>query len=316
MLSQRSELRMFPVMQSLARSGRRFGARGRRSNWFAFKIMCATSLVDLAPTALGPDRIMGMDRWYPIFALGVGFAAASSACSSLSDRLRPAHDAHAVAGMVRAAADADNQIEVIAQTGVWPGDARVMQHVEPVRIRVGNYGDRPVHVRYEHFRLVSPEGRSYPVVPPVRVQSEASASARRIIAPRFVSAKYRVAPHYGAATYPAITKQDGEVPSSPATTRGRTTQRRLEGLPTAEMISWAIPEGVLEVFGYVEGYLFFERVRDEDKRVELRAFLTAPRAPAAKAPLDIAGVSAKAAWSDKTRSGEIVADVSIPFVVE
>jgi hypothetical protein len=241
-------------------------------------------------------------------------APAVPACSSLGQRLQPAPDAHAVAGMDRAAVDADHQIEVIAQTSAWPGDARIMRHIEPIRVRIGNYGTGPVHLRYDHFRLVTPDGRSFALLPPLPTRSGVPASARRIITPRFKYAKYRVAPYYGAV-YTAIAVHDGDFLRRDAVARDRVRFRQLGSLPTPEMVDWAIPEGVLEVSGFVDGYLFFERVPKTEQRVELQIVLRGLHASAPKPSAGVMSDFAKATPEYETTAIDTIARVSIPFVV-
>jgi hypothetical protein len=44
-----------------------------------------------------------------------------------------------------------------------------------------------------------------------------------------------------------------------------------ERLPTPEMVGAALPEGVLNPGGYISGWLYFEKVDDDESRVQLRA---------------------------------------------
>ena len=250
---------------------------------------------------------------YCLLASCIVLVGANAACSA-NQRLRPGRDAHPVAGMDGAAVDAENQIELIAQAGAWPGDPRIADHVEAIRVRIGNYGSRPVHVRYEHFRLASPNGDSYAVLPPLPTRGNAPTSARRIVSPRFRHVSYDVAPYYGAA-YAGISIHEGPFLRA-AEPDARVRFRRLGNLPSSEMVDWALPEGVLRVSGFVEGFMFFERVPKGVNELELQAVLVTPRAPESKLATSVSWVAAKSEGSGKVAAAEIVARIAIPFIVE
>ena len=236
--------------------------------------------------------------------LAVSAVVLAAGCSSsLDQRLRPADGAHRLKGWEWSAVDGDNQIEVIAQTGVWPGDARLLDLVEPIRVRIGNYGDRPVHLHYDRIRLLAADGRSYA---PLSTDAARSGSTST---PRFKHRKFAVAPYYGEA-YGSVPVYTGSFLGS-TRARGRLTPS--SDFPTVEMVDWSIPEGVIDVSGHVDGYLFFA-VPAELERAHFQAVLVAPRGATGKRPSN--WVASPAKYPHKAQAEEPVARVSIPFVAE
>ncbi len=238
-------------------------------------------------------------------------ALAVAGCATLDQRLRPADEAHPLAGVNWAAVAADNQIEVVAQTGVWPGDPRVLARFEPIRVRIGNYGTRPVHVRYDGLRLVTAGGRSYPPLPPLPIHGALPASRPGSVTPRFTYRLFEAAPQYGRV-YSGLATHDGPFLQS---TGGAEAGSEPTDPMTPEMVEWALPEGALEVSGHVEGYLFFE-IPATATRFQLQAVLVAPRATPFKPPFEVTPVSTKTDRPYKMQLVETVARISIPFVAE
>jgi hypothetical protein len=233
------------------------------------------------------------------FACGVG------------PRLLPAEDAFKVPGLDHAAAAADNYIEVIAQTSRWPGNVRVTRAVQPVRVHIVNNSGRPVQLRYEHFRLVSDDGEEFPAIPALSIQDVTRADGYAApIEPRFKRSSFSVAP-YHAYAYTNVTVYQGPFARNAAhyeTYGGLMASARL---PTPLMQSWALPEGVLDSGGRVDGYLFFQRVPSDKTQVRLEGVLhAAPTADSGGVPPESSALL-PGQLDERTR----VASVSIPFSV-
>jgi hypothetical protein len=240
------------------------------------------------------------------------FILVTSACSS-GGSLEPAYDARAVAGLRGAAVAAENEIEVIAQTRVWPGDVRIFDVLEPVRVRIANSSKTAVQVRYEHFRLVAPDGEVFGALAPLSARGEPASKLRRtVITPRFEFTSYRVAPYYDH-TFCGIRVYDGPFAfhrASYAASLGILAKVLL----SPEMLEWALPEGVLRSGGYVDAYLYFPRVPRDIERVRFEAILTAsdPRASRSRARSASASAETPVSQSDPHE----IASISIPFAVD
>jgi hypothetical protein len=277
------------------------------------------------------ESVMGTERR---IILGAGTAVLLIAgCAGAGQNLKPAQAANEVAGMDSAAKATDNRVEVIAQTKEWPGSARITEEVEAVRVRITNNSTEPVQIRYGNIRLVANDGDTYSAIPPLEVQGDVTARQTRVVeTPLFVHSRYMVAPYY-LNTYPGLVLYDGPFAYDAGYYGLYDQYWTTANLPTAEMIGWALPEGVLSPGGFVDGYVYFERVPSEKEQVRLEAVLTAQPAQAQQAAqaqdttpqgrgateqTQAAAARAQGANDRATAgtSGEQFASVSIPFVVE
>lgn len=177
--------------------------------------------------------------------------------------LRPAAGAYEVRDREDAAARVLDGVRVMVQAGEWPGDAKIISEVAPLRVRLENDAARPVQVRYNAFTLSGPDGSTYHVIPP-RYLTEEEDFGVIAMQPGFIAAQFLVAPYYGYA-FDGITPYSGEFPydSDYYETYYSYWEQTLL-LPTREMVAVAIPEGVLEPNGRLDGYLFFERLQEPD----------------------------------------------------
>lgn len=230
------------------------------------------------------------------------------ACASGGQNLEPASAARTVTGLDRAAVATDHAVQVIAQTAKWPGDARITRDVEPVRVRITNNSGEPVSIRYEEFKLTANDGETYTPIPSVAVSGEV-----QVKSPLFTYTRYAVAPYYVAA-YPGVSSYTGPFAYHRAYYDTYAGYWGEANLPTVEMLAWALPEGVLEDGGYVDGYLYFPRIPSSKDQVRFQAKLTpaASESPEATAPSSETATAGKVTAPQRT----VLASVSIPFTVE
>jgi hypothetical protein len=155
-------------------------------------------------------------------------------------------------------------VEVVVSANAWSGVPRSLDGwVTPLLITLTNDGAREVELRYDHFALVSPGGATYEALPPFRVSGVSHTPVEAHAAPH----GFGVAPYLGP-WYPRWTRWDGPFPYHRAyywdtwsTWNTWTTMARV-GLPTADMIQKALPEGVLAPGGRITGFVYFEEPRD------------------------------------------------------
>jgi hypothetical protein len=201
-------------------------------------------------------------------------ACGALGCSSAGQNLIPAASATKAAGLRNAAIASDRDVVVVVQSDAWPGQSRVLKHVTPLRVRVTNDNAQAIRVRYEDLRLIAADGTRYVALPPNTPQGTgdsryggtretnnrgdeaASPQARR---QNFTYSDFRIAPHLAEA-YPGIELFHGAFDYDPQYYDKYAHAWHAAALPTAEMKSWALPEGVLESGGYVEGFVYFQRV--------------------------------------------------------
>lgn len=163
---------------------------------------------------------------------------------------------------------------------------------EPVVIE--NHSGREVRVAYDDFTLVGGDGFSYHPVAPLPGMEPTSAREAPVIVlvdsrppaqpvhparpitpaprpppppPRHPPVRFYVAPHYRYWwPHPFVWVRPFPIP--------RTAPAWSTALPTDDMIAEALPEGVLQDGGRVEGFLYFRGVTARESRVTLRFELT------------------------------------------
>lgn len=189
--------------------------------------------------------------------------------------LEPAPSARQVAGVEDAAAARQSGVNMLVQAGIWPGGPGVAEEVTPLRVKIENDSAQPLRINYKEFTLVGPDGKVYRALPPFRIDGEVATSPTGgpIAAPAFGYGGFAVARPYGPI-YPGIGISPSPFLVDPFYYDRYYGYWRQTELPTQEMLSLAIPEGVLQPGGEVSGYLYFEKVPEEERlRLKYRANL-------------------------------------------
>ena len=132
--------------------------------------------------------------------------------------------------------------------------AFAVDDVTAVRLVVENHGDEPVRLRYRELSLVEPDGRQRLALPPVVVDAVPPAG----VSTAFQHTRFLVAPGY-ERVHTSLAAWTGPFAHDPyyAPTY---YARWAPPLPTTELVSRALPEGVLEPGGRVDGLVYFEGV--------------------------------------------------------
>ena len=224
-------------------------------------------------------------------------AVGATGCAPRAD-LQPAPAANEVAGQEEAARSVVDDVRVVAQTASWPGDAPVKNEVTPVQVTIENGSGNPVRLRYNEFALVGPDGQRYSALPPFEVGGSVEEPVvvdgyDPIASPAFAYDGYSVAPYYGSV-YTGLTPYAGTFGYDPYYYDAYDTYWAdvdIE-LPTDEMLNRALPEGVLESGGSVEGFVYFEKVTEDVPRVTFRADLV------------------------NANTGDVFGEIRVPFTVE
>lgn len=169
--------------------------------------------------------------------------------------------------------------------------------VTPVRVVIENQGDDPLRIRLRELRLIERDGEENVALPPLQLDAEVPEG----VLPAFGASRFSLAPRYapfyagggartglprpGVATgpFPSWTGPfDADPYYSPTY-----YPRWADPLPTAEMVSRALPEGVLSPGGSVDGLLFFEGISPLEDRVLFVADLVNARTGAVMGTLRI-----------------------------
>ncbi|MHB1169261.1 MAG: hypothetical protein ACYC28_08270 [Longimicrobiales bacterium] len=188
-------------------------------------------------------------------------ASSLVACSANRPDLAPAPNALAAPEGPGSGATATVEgVTIEARAGAWNGvPANLEAESIPLLVEITNDGDQPLRLRYNEMQLVAPDGRTFNAIPPFNVEGDV---AERVDV-RFRGSGFHVAPYLSRyyTVYDPFTGTffydrvyyDRYVPTS----------INVE-LPSSDMISMALPEGVLEPGGSITGFLYFEDVEDTD----------------------------------------------------
>lgn len=184
--------------------------------------------------------------------------------------LTPAPAARPVPGFEQAASEQVDGIEVVVQSGAWPGSEVVVQEVVPLKVTIENTGDSPVRIEYQEFALITPEGERFAALPPFRVQEEAARRPPRPMHPP-VGFFHHGFHHHGFSVaghlhyfYPSIRPFRHSFAYDPFY-YDRYYSHWLRNEITMEQIqAHAIPAGVLGPGGRISGFFYFEEVNPDE----------------------------------------------------
>lgn len=154
-----------------------------------------------------------------------------------------------------------------ANPDAWTGYPEIIEKVTPMKVRIINNHGSAVRIQYNLFSLISSTGKRYSVLPPYEID----ATVKRSLPARgpygFTSREFFVAPHH-RGFYPGIPSATAWGYRDPCYySCYRKAWMELE-LPTDRMLSRALPEGDIQPGGEVTGFLYLEKVENEDE-VEL-----------------------------------------------
>lgn len=199
-------------------------------------------------------------------------------------------------GVVRAAvAPSTGAVTVEASAPGWTGIYDIDEEVTPLRLTIENGSARPIALRYENLDLVTGDGRTFSALPLYQIEGEVQEPVvyrgNPIADPGFVGEGYLPAPYY-RGVYPGYPVYSGPFAYNWGFGNAYRTYYADIPLPTDRMQTLALPEGVLEPGGRVEGWIYFERLPDEVRQAQLRVDL------------------------DDARTGRTLNEVRVPFVNE
>lgn len=209
-------------------------------------------------------------------------------CAS-AQRFVPASGVPRSAGDPSAALVAGGGITIVADAEAWeaaPATLRAL--MTPILVRIRNDSDRAIGVRYQDFRLETELGRTLQPIPPLAL--DRARPLRTGAVPDPAGRGFRFAPYYRDLFGDGIDYWTGGFAFDPYYYDRYATWR--PALPTPAMVARALPEGVLEPGGWVEGFVYFERVEPEARRVTLHVVLDLPQGEERVATIDIPFIDA------------------------
>lgn len=213
-----------------------------------------------------------------VASLVVMAAMSASGCATRTDltpvAAAPSPGAESVVSSIQG-------VRYTLETDAWIGRDDVLSYVTPVRVRIRNASDRRIRIDYNQFALISPEGERYAALPPYGVEGAVSepvltAGYSPVAHPAFHYDGFFVAPYY-APVYPGILPYPSVDPYyyDPVYFSTYSKYWAQIPLPTEPMLNRALPPGVLDPGGEVDGYLYFERTGIGVDRVRFRADVVA-----------------------------------------
>ena len=186
-------------------------------------------------------------------------------------RYVPSSPANVVAGSPHTASASARGINLDVRVNSWSGDPADLEDIlTPVKLTIRNEGEHALSVRYRDFSLSNPQGIRSSALPPFRIHGYASEPAP-VIVPAFAYSNFFVYPNYGFyGPGLGFWRDDwGWNGGWYGTYYGYWQQ----SLPTADMLRKAIPEGVVNSGGSVDGYLYFQKVPKDARELQFDASL-------------------------------------------
>ncbi len=213
----------------------------------------------------------------------IPLALLAAGCVHYGPELVPAPGAALVPGQEFQAAAADNGVRVTVSGERWKGDPSDLGAlVTPLRVTLANQGGEPLRIQYGDFALVSSTGFRSSAMSPFRIQRPGTT-----VQPFYPWYGFNIAPRW-SPFYPSIAPWGGWWDYGPY---GDGFAEVREPLPSHDMLSKALPEGVLQPGGTVSGYLYFQHVGRGIGSLQFQAVLISPN------------------------TAQKVADLRLPFVV-
>jgi hypothetical protein len=200
------------------------------------------------------------------------FAISISACGTSTAELTPGPGAMPSPDMDGAAFAEFAGVRINAAPDRWTGEPENLDtEVTPVLVRIENTSLRPVIIRYQNFEFKDPGGRNYQAIPPYKIDETMTES---VTVPAYEWSGFAVAPHLSRYYGGRRAWADPFYYDSGWFNDRYTVWRRVE-LPTADMVSMALPEGVLEPGGIAEGFIYFD-LKDDDTPITFSMNLVTP----------------------------------------
>lgn len=193
------------------------------------------------------------------------FALVLFSCST-QVRLLPLGDK--IADLPNAASEKVADISVLIETQAWSGDPAILSKVTPVRVTIQNKSGNLIRVRSSEFAFVSDNGQRYSALPPYDVKG----SVEKQVTPGFACDHFMIAPYY-SGYFPDIEACPDDFTYDQVYYNNYYPDWAQFQLPTREMLRLALPDGVVDVGGYVSGFLYFQNISTKEQRVKFIAKL-------------------------------------------
>lgn len=195
-------------------------------------------------------------------------AALVTTLAGCATELRPAPGTQRIdegPGVAAVATASDVRVEARVDAWRWPPD-ELGDELTPLHLTIENQGETPLRVRFEDMALVGRESQRWIALPPFDIEEDVQVT----IQPEYPARRFHYAPHL-ARRYRPGGVYGGAFFHDPIY-YSRNYPRFVDiDLPTVQMLVRAMPEGVIDPGGRLEGFVYFEHVEDpKSKRVDLQ----------------------------------------------
>jgi hypothetical protein len=198
-------------------------------------------------------------------------------CGAKHD-LDPLSGVSRVQGIDEGVLASSGDVRVVLQTTHWPGPTAIQQEITPVRVLITNQGKDPIAIRYQDFALYTPSGERLGAIPPFEVSGSVQqpiTAGPAVMSPTFSWTGFSVAPAY-APIYPTLTPWGSGFAWDPWYYRNYSSYWVNVPLPSPDMLAAALPEGVLQPGGRLDGWLYFPGIPRSADTVTFHAAITNP----------------------------------------
>jgi hypothetical protein len=186
-----------------------------------------------------------------MYRIVIGLAAVLALASCAHQpQLVPAPEAQTVPGHPRVAEETVENVRVHVDSGAW-NRGRLDAVLAPVLVSIENRSGRPLRVTYNELTLAGANGFRMAALPPFQVAAQ---NVTPVPAPAFVSARFSMAP-WQAPFYPAFGVWPG--PFAFDTLYFDRWYPAWPSQPNTDVLQAALPEGVVEDGGRVQGFVYF-----------------------------------------------------------
>ncbi len=201
-----------------------------------------------------------------------------------SQRFLPASSVRRAAGDPGAAVVDHAGVTLVADAAAWDASPPDLERLmTPIWVRIRNDSDREIGVRYQDFRLDTSLGRTLRPIPPIAIDRARPLRSAAAPAPR--GQRFRLAPYYRDVLGEDTDYWTGGFIFDPYY-YDRYAAWRPE-LPTEPMVERALPEGVIEPGGWVDGFLYFDAIEPEARSVTLHVDVELPQGEERVATMDV-----------------------------
>lgn len=166
-------------------------------------------------------------------------------------------------------------VSIMVEAGVWYGQENNGKEIIPIRITISNRSGFPVLIRYSDFFMVGEKtGNVYRALPPYHFDNTIESIVIRLpgespFKPNFVAENFGVA-YYSSDMYPELPVWQGVFQFDRLFYERYYTIRTKKKLPSgAALLQSEIPEGVLLNGGFLNGFLYFEKIKKAENQVVL-----------------------------------------------